>query len=204
MFRMFGLLLAGVLIAGGARAQTAVVVPSLEDMALTPATRCVVAAAERHSVNPWVLKAILKVESNFNPGAVNRNPNGTKDIGMAQINTIHLRELSKHGISGADLLDPCVSTYVAAWHLAKQYRQYGNTWFAVGAYHSVTRCYNERYVGLVWNALVDWKVMAEPRRAAKSLEACGFKAVSSDGSTRKPSSTRVAKASSAGLLAFDE
>ncbi len=204
MNRKLGLLLAGAVIAGGVGAQTRDGIPRLEDMALTPATRCVVAAAKRHSVNPWVLKAILKVESNFNPGAINRNPNGTKDIGMAQINTIHLRELSKHGISGADLLDPCVSTYVAAWHLAKQYRQYGNTWFAVGAYHSVTRCYNERYVGLVWNALVEWKVMDAPRRRTQSLEACGFKAVTAEGTSKKPTGSRVAKANSAGLMAFDE
>ena len=204
MKRMMGLLLAGVVIASGASARSAGAIPRLEDMALTPATRCVVAAAERHSVNPWVLKAILKVESNFNPGAVNRNPNGTKDIGMAQINTIHLRELSKHGISGTDLLDPCVSTYVAAWHLSKQYRQYGNTWFAVGAYHSVSRCYNDRYVGLVWNALVDWKVVEEPRRRTKSLEACGFKAVAQEGGAKKPTGSRVARAESSGLMAFDQ
>ena len=127
--------------------QTSASAVSLGSMPLTSATQCVVKAAERHSVNPWVLKAILKVESNFKPGAVTRNSNGTVDLGMAQINSIHLKELSNYGIAEDDLLNPCVSTYVAAWHLAKQHRRHGNTWFAVGAYHSATPCFNARYVG---------------------------------------------------------
>ncbi|MCV0439001.1 MAG: lytic transglycosylase domain-containing protein [Hydrogenophaga sp.] len=187
------------LAAGSAFAQTEGETATLGAMPLTAETRCVVTAAERHSVNPWVLKAILKVESNFKPGAVNRNPNGSVDIGMAQINSIHLKELRKYGISDKDLLDPCVSTYVAAWHLAKQYRAHGNTWFAVGAYHSATPCFNNRYAGLVWNTLVDWKVIDSAKRKLKSLEACGFKSQPTG-----PSSVRVAKSSTSSLIAFDE
>lgn len=187
------------LAAGSAFAQTEGETATLGAMPLTAETRCVVTAAERHSVNPWVLKAILKVESNFKPGAVNRNPNGSVDIGMAQINSIHLKELRKYGISDKDLLDPCVSTYVAAWHLAKQYRAHGNTWFAVGAYHSATPCFNNRYAGLVWNTLVDWKVIDSAKRKLKSLEACGFKSQPAG-----QSSMRVAKSSTSSLIAFDE
>jgi soluble lytic murein transglycosylase-like protein len=170
---------------------------SLGAMPLTSATQCVVKAAERHSVNPWVLKAILKVESNFKPGAVTRNTNGTVDLGMAQINSIHLKELSKYGIAEGDLLNPCVSTYVAAWHLAKQHRRHGNTWFAVGAYHSATPCFNTRYIGLVWNTLIDWNVVQAERVVVRPLSACRAPG-------RPSSSERHAKATSNGLLAFDD
>lgn len=169
---------------------------SFGSMPLTNATQCVVKAAERHSVNPWVLKAILKVESNFKPGAVTRNTNGTVDLGMAQINSIHLRELAKYGIAEGDLLNPCVSTYVAAWHLAKQHRRHGNTWFAVGAYHSATPCFNTRYVGLVWNTLIDWNVVQAERAVVRPLSACRAPG-------KATSTARQATAASPNLLAFD-
>lgn len=169
---------------------------SLGSMPLTNATQCVVKAAERHSVNPWVLKAILKVESNFKPSAVTRNTNGTVDLGMAQINSIHLKELSKFGIAEGDLLNPCVSTYVAAWHLAKQHRRHGNTWFAVGAYHSATPCFNTRYVGLVWNTLIDWNVVQAERAVVRPLSACRAPG-------KATSTARQATAESPNLLAFD-
>ena len=141
---------------------------------LTDPAPCVAPAAEYHKVNPWVLKAILKVESNFNPRAANRNANGTVDVGMAQINSMHFDRLRKYGITPAHLMDGCVSTYVAAWHLASKIREHGNTWFSVAAYHSTTPCQNERYRGLIWNTLVDWKVVAGPKVTVRSLAQCGY------------------------------
>ncbi len=35
-------------------------------------------------------------------------------------------------------MQPCVSVYVAAWRLREMTNKYGNTWAAVGAYHSET------------------------------------------------------------------
>lgn len=141
---------------------------------LTEVAPCVAPAADYHKVNPWVLKAILKVESNFNPRAANRNANGTVDVGMAQINSMHFARLGKYGITPAHLMDGCVSTYVAAWHLASKIREHGNTWFAIAAYHSTTPCQNERYRGLIWNTLVDWKAVAGPKVAVRSLAQCGY------------------------------
>lgn len=135
-------------------------------------TPCVGAAAEYHKVNPWVLRAILKVESNFSPAAVNRNANGSVDVGMAQINSIHFQRLRQYGITPERLMDGCVSTYVAAWHLAQQLAKYGNTWYGVAAYHSASPCQNSRYSALVWNALAGWGVVAGPRLAVPSLSSC--------------------------------
>lgn len=141
------------------------------------ATRCVTPAATFHAVNPWILRAILKVESGYNPRAVNRNPNKTEDVGMAQINSMHFAELSRHGIAPAHLMDGCISTYVAAWMLARQMRVHGNTWFGIASYHSTTPCFNTRYAGLIWNALVEMGATTGQRLRVRSLEQCGFKGV---------------------------
>jgi soluble lytic murein transglycosylase-like protein len=133
---------------------------------------CVTQGAVYHQVNPWVVRAILKVESNFNPKAVNRNLNGSVDVGMAQINSIHFKELGKFGVGPSDLLNACVSSYVAAWHLKKQIAAYGNSWFAVGAYNSATPCFNRRYSGLVWNTLLGWRVIQGSRVSVQSIESC--------------------------------
>jgi soluble lytic murein transglycosylase-like protein len=133
---------------------------------------CVTQAATYHSVSPWVLRAIIQVESSFNPNALNKNNNGTVDVGIAQINSMHFKELAKYGIAQRDLMNGCVSSYVAAWHLKKQINAYGNTWFAVGAYHSATPCFNQRYTGLVWNVLLKWGVVNGPRAKPVAMSAC--------------------------------
>jgi hypothetical protein len=96
---------------------------------------------------------VLKVESDLRPWALGRNTNGTVDIGMAQINSIHLPELARHGIQSQHLFDPCVATYVAAWLLRKNIDRHGLTWRGVAAYHSLTTEHNQRYQRLLMQAL---------------------------------------------------
>ncbi|MDO8278968.1 MAG: lytic transglycosylase domain-containing protein [Burkholderiaceae bacterium] len=127
---------------------------------------CVAPAAQYHKVNPQLLDAILAVESGHNPRAIGKNTNGTTDWGIGQINTIHLDELRRHGIGTEQLLDACKGTYVAAWLLARQMRRYGNTWFAVGAYHSATPSHNQRYQTLVQRQLA--RAGAYPPQAQES------------------------------------
>lgn len=116
--------------------------------------RCIVPAAHFHRVNPFVLRAILVVESGLNPKAVGRNANGTSDVGIGQMNSMHFGTLAKHGISPENLKDACIGTYVAAWHLSKVMARFGNTWFGVAAYHSTTPYFNRRYQIMVSNELV--------------------------------------------------
>lgn len=115
---------------------------------------CSAQAAQYHGVNADVLRAILLVESGGKPLAVNRNSNGTLDVGIAQINSIHFKELKKYGIRPDHLFDECIATFVAAWHYAKQVKLYGNTWRAIGAYHSRTPSHNEKYQRLVYRQLL--------------------------------------------------
>jgi soluble lytic murein transglycosylase-like protein len=107
--------------------------------------QCVAAASERHGVHQDLLTAILRVESGMRADPVRRNANGSIDVGIAQINSVHFAELKRHGIEWPHLLQPCVGIHVAAWHLKKQIVRLGNTWFAVGAYHSLTPRFNQLY-----------------------------------------------------------
>ncbi|RJF96853.1 invasion protein [Noviherbaspirillum cavernae] len=97
---------------------------------------CWESAAARYGVNPYMLYAIAKTESSLNPAAINRNKNGSYDIGLMQINSSWFATLRKHGIDEQQLYDPCTSIHVGAWILAQNMRRMGNSWDAVGAYNS--------------------------------------------------------------------
>lgn len=120
----------------------------------TEVERCILPASQFHGVNHYVLRSILKIESGLKPGAVGKNRNGTEDVGIGQMNSMHFRELSKYGIAPEHLKNACVGTYVAAWHLSKTIARYGNTWFGIAAYHSATPYFNRRYQALLNNEMV--------------------------------------------------
>jgi soluble lytic murein transglycosylase-like protein len=129
---------------------------------------CLGQSAAFHGVNADILHAIILVESDGRPLVVNRNRNGTLDIGMAQINSIHLPELARYGIKQEHLFDECIAAFVAGWHYARQVRHLGNTWQAIGAYHSRTPHLNEAYQRRVMRRLVQLGVWA-PTQAAAGL-----------------------------------
>lgn len=113
-------------------------------------------AAIFHNVNPWILKAIAFNESSFRPDTVSSNTNGSIDIGLTGTNSVHLKELATHGIEKNDLLNPCKSIYVSAWMLAKKMKKHGNTWNAVGAYHSETPHLRDIYAMKIQNTVAQW------------------------------------------------
>ena len=98
---------------------------------------CWVDAASQYDIEPELLQAIAAVESGYRAEAMNHsNNNGTRDIGLMQINSIHLPRLLKEGITEQRLLDePCLSVAVGASILAGFIRQFGYNWTAVGSYN---------------------------------------------------------------------
>ncbi|MDP9902394.1 lytic transglycosylase domain-containing protein [Variovorax ginsengisoli] len=120
---------------------------------------CAEEAAAFHGVSAMLLRAIIYHESRGNPAAIGRNANGSIDVGLGQMNSIHFPELARHGIAPGHLLNGCVNAYVAAWHLSKQMRTYGNTWLAVGNYHSKTPTFRDRYASEIYAVLQRWQAV---------------------------------------------
>lgn len=94
-------------------------------------------AASRYDLEPELLQAIAAVESGYRAGAMNyANRNGTHDIGLMQINSIHLPRLLKLGITEERLRnEPCLSVEVGASILAEFIQRFGYNWTAVGSYN---------------------------------------------------------------------
>lgn len=94
-------------------------------------------AARRYDVEPELLQAIAAVESGYRSETMNyANNNGTRDIGLMQINSIHLPRLLKLGITEERLLsEPCLSVEVGASILAEFIQRFGYNWTAVGSYN---------------------------------------------------------------------
>lgn len=99
---------------------------------------CFDEAAARYGVPVALLKAISRVESSGRPNAVNKNSNGTRDIGHMQINSGWLPTLQRFGINEQKLFDVCTNTYVGAWILAQNISKLGYSWDAIGAYNAVS------------------------------------------------------------------
>lgn len=125
--------------------------------ALCQAGDCFQDAARFHRVDADILRAIARVESAYDPAAVGHNSNGTQDLGLMQINSVHFAELASQGIAPKRLRDACTSIYVAAWHYARQVSRYGNTWKAVGAYHSATPALRDGYARRVRTVVEGWR-----------------------------------------------
>lgn len=112
-------------------------------------------AAYYFNLDPMLLTAIAQVESGMNPEAINVNTNGSYDVGLMQINSIHFARLRKLGVDEVLLMqDPCVSVLVGASILSQMVKTYGYTWEAIGAYNAGTsesrHGLRMRYAWKVW------------------------------------------------------
>lgn len=117
---------------------------------------CFEQAGTYQGVNPLVLRAIAWFESKGDPAAVNRNANGSIDVGQLQINSVHFNDLARHGVPSRALTDSCVNVYVAAWLLKQKMVRHGNTWRAIGAYHSESPGQRDAYARNIQRILVAW------------------------------------------------
>ena len=123
----------------------------------TPLTRaCLELVSSRYKVHPLVISLVAQVEGGWS-GARIKNTNGTFDLGKMQINTIHIPELSKYGITEKMLQNnDCISVGVAAWYIRKvtvdQTATGSEDYFrAIARYHSKNEPHLTRYA----NKLMD-------------------------------------------------
>jgi len=122
-------------------------------------------AAHYYHVDPYLLYAIANVESGMNPYAVGQNHDGTRDVGLMQINSSHFSELESRGIDEYRLMtEPCTSIMVGASILSGMIKVYGYNWEAVGAYNAGLKKenYPQRmiYAHKVWKKYQQLKVAA--------------------------------------------
>lgn len=104
--------------------------------AVSAQSYCFDDAGASYGVSPVLLRVIAQKESGMRPAAVHRNPDGSRDLGLMQINSRWLPVLARQGVREADLFDPCTNAHVAAWILASNFSQLGLGLEAIGAYNA--------------------------------------------------------------------
>lgn len=100
-------------------------------------------AGNYYNIPPLLLKNIATIESAGNPNAIRVNNNGTKDYGLMQINSIHLRRLSVWGINERNILNPQVNIFAGSYLLSEHIKERGFNLQAIGNYHSKTQAYKD-------------------------------------------------------------
>ncbi|MGB8421352.1 MAG: lytic transglycosylase domain-containing protein [Paraburkholderia sp.] len=147
----------------------AVVCVGIACMASTGARAdCLDDAAIYFDLDPMLVRAIAKHESGMRADAVNRNRNGSYDIGLMQINTVWLPRLQEKGITAESLRNPCVNGYVGAWILRSNVERFGQTWKAVGAYNASSSDKQLKYANSVYSIWTRLRNMAFEQRTASA------------------------------------
>lgn len=112
---------------------------------------CFEEAGRLFGINPLLLRGIAKVESNLNPNAINRNANGSIDIGLMQVNSSWV---SNMGLDPGRLRsDPCYNVMAGSKILKLCVDRYGYTWEAVGCYNAASRSRRVNYSWKVFGIL---------------------------------------------------
>lgn len=120
---------------------------------------CALAAARRYHIHEQLFLAVLATESG-RVGQTVHNRDGSYDMGPAQINSIHLPELARLGITRERVVnDGCLNVQIGAWILARALdgqspSNPGEFWRRVGNYNSATPTHNVTYQAKVWSHLL--------------------------------------------------
>ena len=117
-----------------------------------------------YHVNPKLLTAIARVESDYQSNAININKNSqgkttSTDYGLMQINSTWFSRLSSFGVNKDNLLsDACYNVHIGAWVLSQNFSTHGYNWNSVGAYNAgfsvKTRTSRLTYIRKIKAALV--------------------------------------------------
>ena len=112
---------------------------------------CFDEAGKTYGINPQLLQSIARIESNLNPNAINKNSNGSTDMGIMQVNSSWIASLGLD--SGRLVSDPCYNVMTGARILRHCIDKHGYTWEAVGCYNAVSRHKRVDYSWKVYNKL---------------------------------------------------
>lgn len=100
--------------------------------------------ARKYGLNPELIMAVIKTESNFNPNLININDNGTKDYGLMQINSGTAPGLAEtlniNNFTLDMLLDPKINVEMGSYYLRTLIDGFdGNIEAALTAYNMGSR-----------------------------------------------------------------
>ncbi len=124
---------------------------------------CFDEAGKAFGINPFLLRGIARIESNLNPAAINRNANGSVDIGLMQVNSSWV---SNMGLDPGRLRsDPCYNVMAGSKILKLCIDRHGYTWEAVGCYNAVSR---NKMINYSWKVFSMLK--AEARKGSNELK----------------------------------
>jgi hypothetical protein len=146
---------------------------------MTTLTLAAVMALANTCVGPSlapVMVGIAQHESGLNPDAVNHNPNGTSDVGLAQVNSANFGWL---GLTKQTAMDPCANLRAGARVLLAKYNGSGPATIAYAS--SVTA----RIRALDGSVLVNATSPSPPPPCAPAWDAWALAACS------KPSGTQT-------------
>jgi len=125
---------------------------------------CFEEAGITHGVSHELLQSIARVESNLNSKAVNVNKNGTRDLGLMQINSAWIQILN---LNQDELIsNPCYNVMIGAGILRQCIDRHGYTWEAVGCYNAKSK---DKRVGYSWKIFHELR-KEKSRKIAKETE----------------------------------
>ena len=96
---------------------------------------CFDIASKQYNIPKGILLSIASVESKFNTSAINKNKNGSYDLGIMQINSSWFLKLLSMGITESSLHYACQNISIGAWILANNFKSYGYGWEAIQRYN---------------------------------------------------------------------
>lgn len=112
--------------------------------------QCLERVVNHYDVHPLILSLVAQVEGGA-VGTAAMNSNDTADLGIMQINTVHLEKLREHGVTRKMLENNgCLNLSVAAWYLRRvtagiSVESPDELFRAIARYHSHTDEPNEVY-----------------------------------------------------------
>ena len=115
---------------------------------------CIASASNHYGVPLDAIRLLIRVEGGTT-GQVSANTNGTEDLGLMQINSVHLdgapHRLARYGITRDALInDECLNIHVGTYLLHYELSRTPDFWRAMGNYHSKTPSKNAAYQRRLW------------------------------------------------------